>query len=349
MVLANCHHPALAAPLKPGSMGPAIPGWTLIVLGRGRRRPAPASACWAGSRSTSPASPLMTFRDYQQRRPGGRQVQPPTGRWYLTGDSGRSRRRRGLLLLLPRRRRDHHGRLPDRAVRDRVRAGPASGRRRVRRRRRAGRGPRRGHRGPRRAPRRQRRRTRTGHANCSSSSRAGTPPTPTPASCTSTNGCPRPPSGKIQRYLLRHRRRSRSPRDDHRDRVSDGAGARRTTRRRSAWLTLNRPHRRNALDAELIAALDDAGHRRRRGPRRPRSSPSPGRGPASAPARTSTSSSTCTATASTRSVPERRLATASPASPRPPPRGSPSCTGTPSPAGSSWRWPATSWSPPTAR
>jgi acetyl-CoA synthetase len=87
MVLANCHHPALAGPLKRGSMGPAIPGWTLNVLADDDDVPAGIGVLGRVAVDV-PASPAMTFTDYQQAGQADSKFSTDR-RWYLTGDSGR--------------------------------------------------------------------------------------------------------------------------------------------------------------------------------------------------------------------------------------------------------------------
>jgi acetyl-CoA synthetase len=87
MVLSNCHHPDLARPLKPGSMGRAIPGWELTVLAEDSDEPAGPGALGRVAVDVS-ASPAMTFTEYQT--PGQADSKfTADRRWYLTGDSGR--------------------------------------------------------------------------------------------------------------------------------------------------------------------------------------------------------------------------------------------------------------------
>jgi acetyl-CoA synthetase len=87
MVLANCHHPDLARPLKPGSMGRAIPGWELTVLAEDADEPAGPGVLGRVAVDI-PASPMMTFTGYQT--PGQADSKfSADRRWYLTGDSSR--------------------------------------------------------------------------------------------------------------------------------------------------------------------------------------------------------------------------------------------------------------------
>jgi acetyl-CoA synthetase len=87
MVLANCHHPALARPLKAGSMGRAIPGWELTVLAEDADVPAGPGVLGRVAVDV-PASPFMTFTDYQTAGQAAAKFSAD-GRWYLTGDSSR--------------------------------------------------------------------------------------------------------------------------------------------------------------------------------------------------------------------------------------------------------------------
>ena len=87
MVLANCWHPALARPPKPGSMGRCLPGWRLAVLGEDVDE-----AVEPGIRGRiavhADQSPLMTFGGYQDADRSAGKFTPDRG-WYLTGDLGR--------------------------------------------------------------------------------------------------------------------------------------------------------------------------------------------------------------------------------------------------------------------
>jgi acetyl-CoA synthetase len=87
MVLANCHHPALARPLKAGSMGRAVPGWELTVLAENADVPAGPGVLGRVAVDV-PASPFMTFTDYQTAGQAAAKFSADR-RWYLTGDSSR--------------------------------------------------------------------------------------------------------------------------------------------------------------------------------------------------------------------------------------------------------------------
>ncbi len=87
MPLANHHHPELARPLKTGSMGRPLPGWSLTVLADEKDEPVEPGVLGRVAIDVA-ASPLMTFRGYQI--PGQSDAKfTADGRWYLTGDAGR--------------------------------------------------------------------------------------------------------------------------------------------------------------------------------------------------------------------------------------------------------------------
>jgi acetyl-CoA synthetase len=87
MVVNNHHHPALRRPLRTGSMGHPLPGWTVTVLRHDRDEPAPVGA--PGRICIDlPASPLAFFRGYLDEPEKSAEKFSPDGRWYVTGDSG---------------------------------------------------------------------------------------------------------------------------------------------------------------------------------------------------------------------------------------------------------------------
>ncbi|MEU9173891.1 AMP-binding protein [Streptomyces sp. NPDC048420] len=87
MPLANHHHRELARPLKTGSMGRPVPGWSLTVLADEKDEVAGPGVLGRVAIDVG-ASPLMTFRDYQVPGQSGSKF-TPDGRYYLTGDAGR--------------------------------------------------------------------------------------------------------------------------------------------------------------------------------------------------------------------------------------------------------------------
>ncbi|SNQ46704.1 Acetyl-CoA synthetase [Frankia canadensis] len=87
MPLANHHHPELARPLKVGSMGRPVPGWSLAVLANDKDEPVGPGVLGRLAIDVA-ASPLMTFRGYQI--PGQSDARfTADKRWYLIGDAGR--------------------------------------------------------------------------------------------------------------------------------------------------------------------------------------------------------------------------------------------------------------------
>jgi acetyl-CoA synthetase len=87
MCAGNHQHPDVARPIKDGSMGQALPGWTLVVLREDIDEPAPADTL--GRLAVDVAnSPLMTFERYQHETGTSVRI-TADGRWYLTGDAAR--------------------------------------------------------------------------------------------------------------------------------------------------------------------------------------------------------------------------------------------------------------------
>jgi acetyl-CoA synthetase len=87
MVLGNHHQPALARPLKKGSMGRAVPGWEVTVLDSEKDEPAPVGELGRLAIDVE-ASPLMTFEGYGGGV-GKADKFSAEGRWYLLGDVAR--------------------------------------------------------------------------------------------------------------------------------------------------------------------------------------------------------------------------------------------------------------------
>ena len=88
MVIANAWHLDLRRPLKPGSMGQPLPGWTVDVLGDDTDEPAPAGAFGrlAIDRTASPAMPFSGYHGAPERTA---ERMTADGRWYVTGDVAR--------------------------------------------------------------------------------------------------------------------------------------------------------------------------------------------------------------------------------------------------------------------
>ena len=88
MLINNHHHPALKTPLKSGSMGHAMPGWTALILREHEDEPAPVGEVgrlaldWVNS-------PFAWFGGYLEDPQKTAEKFCANGRWYLTGDLGR--------------------------------------------------------------------------------------------------------------------------------------------------------------------------------------------------------------------------------------------------------------------
>jgi acetyl-CoA synthetase len=87
MLINNHHNPDLRRPLKSGSMGHAMPGWTVRVLHEDRDEVAPAGTLGRIAVDT-PTSPLAWFNGYIDGPDKSAEKFTPDKRWYLTGDSG---------------------------------------------------------------------------------------------------------------------------------------------------------------------------------------------------------------------------------------------------------------------
>jgi len=83
MLVNNHHHPALRNELKEGSMGRCMPGWTVNVLRTDRDEIAPPDEVGRIAVDRT-ASPLMWFAGYEGATTD---KFSPDGRWYYTGDT----------------------------------------------------------------------------------------------------------------------------------------------------------------------------------------------------------------------------------------------------------------------
>jgi acetyl-CoA synthetase len=77
MLVNNHHHPDLRQELRPGSMGRPMPGWSVTVLEPNRIA------------VDMKASPLAWFFGYHENPGATAERFSPDGRWYFTGDTGR--------------------------------------------------------------------------------------------------------------------------------------------------------------------------------------------------------------------------------------------------------------------
>jgi acetyl-CoA synthetase len=88
MVLCNHHHPALQQPLKPGSMGIPLPGWSPGIL-RADTDDVAAPGELGRVAVDMQRSPTAWFDGYVDAPAATSEKFTGDGRWYLTGDSGR--------------------------------------------------------------------------------------------------------------------------------------------------------------------------------------------------------------------------------------------------------------------
>jgi acetyl-CoA synthetase len=87
MLINNHHHPLLARPLKPGSMGQAMPGWTAVVLDEARDEQVGPDVIGRVAMDLT-QSPLAWFTKYAGDVAKSAEKFAGDGRWYLTGDIG---------------------------------------------------------------------------------------------------------------------------------------------------------------------------------------------------------------------------------------------------------------------
>lgn len=88
MVAGNAWAEGLQAPLRPGSMGVPLPGWSVDVLSEDSD--AQAADGEAGRIALDvPNSPFMWFTEYADAPEKTAERFSADGRWYLTGDAGR--------------------------------------------------------------------------------------------------------------------------------------------------------------------------------------------------------------------------------------------------------------------
>jgi acetyl-CoA synthetase len=88
MLINNHHRAALRKPLKAGSMGGVMPGWTAGVLRASEDVPAAANELGRVAMDLT-KSPLFWFQGYLGDPERSAEKFTADGRWYLTGDLGR--------------------------------------------------------------------------------------------------------------------------------------------------------------------------------------------------------------------------------------------------------------------
>lgn len=87
MTICNHHDPRLAGPVKAGSMGTAMPGWTARVLAKEEDVPAAVGEVGRVVFDLA-ASPLAWFGGYESEPEKSAEKFTADGRWYVTGDLG---------------------------------------------------------------------------------------------------------------------------------------------------------------------------------------------------------------------------------------------------------------------
>lgn len=85
MFISNHHHPAIRRPVRTGSMGHAMPGWRPVVLAEGRDEPAAPHVVGRVAIDLS-QSPLAFFSGYHDQAEKSAEKFSSDGRWYYTGD-----------------------------------------------------------------------------------------------------------------------------------------------------------------------------------------------------------------------------------------------------------------------
>lgn len=88
MLINNHHHAALIKHIRPGSMGHAMPGWKAAVLAQDADRPVADGGVGRMAIDLS-ESPLAWFGGYVDEPEKSAEKFSADGRWYLTGDAGR--------------------------------------------------------------------------------------------------------------------------------------------------------------------------------------------------------------------------------------------------------------------
>ena len=87
MLVNNHHHPAVKRPIKPGSMGTPMPGWRVEVLENESDEIAAPNTVGRVALSVHD-SPLWFFSGYKGNEEATKARFTPDGAWYLTGDAG---------------------------------------------------------------------------------------------------------------------------------------------------------------------------------------------------------------------------------------------------------------------
>jgi acetyl-CoA synthetase len=88
MLINNHHHPSLQRPLRQGSMGQVMPGWTAVVLREHEDAPAATGEVGRLAMDLS-GSPLAFFSGYLDDPQKSAEKFAGNGHWYVTGDLAR--------------------------------------------------------------------------------------------------------------------------------------------------------------------------------------------------------------------------------------------------------------------
>ncbi|EMY32747.1 fatty-acid--CoA ligase [Arthrobacter crystallopoietes BAB-32] len=88
MMIVNAWHDDIRKDLREGSMGQPLPGWTCAVLKDASDEPAPPEELGRVAVDTQ-ASPMMWFTGYQDAPEKTAERFSADGRWYVTGDAGK--------------------------------------------------------------------------------------------------------------------------------------------------------------------------------------------------------------------------------------------------------------------
>jgi acetyl-CoA synthetase len=89
MLINNHQHPELERPLRPGSMGLAMPGWKATILKSDADDPASSGDIGRVAIDLT-ESPLAWFSGYRDDAARSAEKFTVDGRWYITGDIGRT-------------------------------------------------------------------------------------------------------------------------------------------------------------------------------------------------------------------------------------------------------------------
>lgn len=87
MLVNNHHHPMLKCPIRAGSMGQAMPGWTVVVLHEEREEPVGTNELGRIAFGLH-ASAFAWFTGYVGDPARSAERFSDDGRWYITGDTG---------------------------------------------------------------------------------------------------------------------------------------------------------------------------------------------------------------------------------------------------------------------